>query len=240
MDDLLVVVGHGTGSTQGDAPLHDLVLALSELGLFEEVRAALLNGRPSLADAVSGFANGAVHLLPFLMSGGVNFQRRLADAMTNVTWQQRPLLYQPLGFNPAMAALLAGFGKSTAIDLSWDVAACHLLLIGHGTLRDPTSAQAARLHQQRIAAQNIFARVDVAFLDQPPRLDNVLADHINSRAPLLGIGLFAGAGRHGGQDMTTAFAQVPRRAHYCGAIGAHPELATLAQIHLKQVPLPVG
>lgn len=236
-DSLLIVVGHGTGSPSGDAALHHFVAELAGRGIFAEVKAAMLRGGPSLADAAQGAETGAIHLLPFLMSGGVTFRERLAEALAEIPWLERPLLYPPLGFNPDLADLLASRGEDAAKKASWPVADCHLLLIGHGSLRDPDSAQSARLHRRRIAARKKFASVVVAFLDQPPRLHDVLASH---PGPLLGVGLFAGEGQHGARDMAQAFARAASPASYCGAIGGDKGLADLALQHLAQKPWLVG
>ena len=239
-DSLLIVVGHGTGSPAGDAALHHFVAELAARGIFADVKAALLRGEPSLAHAARaahGAKGGAIRLLPFLMSGGVTFRERLAGAMAEIPWTGRPLLYPPLGFNPDLAGLLAKRGETAAREASWPVAESHLLLIGHGSLRDPVSAQTARLHQRRIAAQKKFGSVEVAFLDQPPRLHDVLASHAG---PLLGVGLFAGEGQHGARDMAQAFARAACPARYCGAIGGDKGLAVLALRHLAQEPWQLG
>ncbi len=236
-DSLLIVVGHGTGSPAGDAALHQFVADLAGRSIFADVKAAVLRGGPSLADAVHGAKAGAIHLLPFLMSGGVTFRERLAETMAEIPWRERPLLYPPLGFSPDLADLLARRAESGAREAAWPIADSHLLLIGHGSLRDPDSAQTARLHRERIAARNIFASVVVAFLDQPPRLPDVLASHAG---PLLGVGLFAGEGQHGARDMAQAFAQAACPARYCGAIGGDEGLAGLAVRHLQQAPWPLA
>ena len=239
MDGLLIVVGHGTGSAAGDAALHALAAALAaalaEQDLYADVRAAVLRGTPGLAEAAQGYESESIQLLPFLMSGGVTFQNQLATALTSLSWDRSPLLYQPLGFNPGLTALLAARAEAAAGAWSWPLADNHLVLIGHGTLRDPASAQAARMHQRRLAALGRFA--DVAFLDQPPRLTDVLAHH---QGPLIGIGLFAGEGRHGARDMTDAFSGSAGPSIYCGAIGADPGLVSLAVDHLKQTPWPTA
>jgi sirohydrochlorin cobaltochelatase len=236
MDELLIVVGHGTGSAEGDAALHDLAAALAGRDIFADVRVALLRGEPGLAAVMAGLGDQGVCLLPFLMSGGVTFQNRLVTAMRGLSWAQTPQIYPPLGFNPGLAPLLANRAQATAHDWAWPLADNHVVLIGHGTLRDPASAQAARMHQRAMAALNIFADVEVAFLDQPPRLDHVLAHH---QGPLIGIGLFAGEGRHGASEMVEAFAASSGLSVYCGAIGRDPGLAKLAVEHLKQAPWPV-
>jgi sirohydrochlorin cobaltochelatase len=232
-DSLLIVVAHGTGSPMGDAALHHFVADLVERHIYADVRVAVLHGEPSLAEAAHGANAGAIHLLPFLMSGGVTFRKRLAEAMADVPWTETPLLYPPLGTSPGLAGLLAKRGEDGARDASWQVADSHLLLIGHGTLRDPGSAQTVREHQQRIAARKIFASVEIAFLDQPPHLPDVLASHAG---PLLGVGLFAGEGQHGVRDMDLAFARAACPARYCGAIGGDKGLAAMALHHLAQQP----
>lgn len=235
MNELLVIIGHGTGTREGDRALHDLAAALLKQGPFRHVRTALLRGEPNLATAMAGFEDHPVHLLPFLMSGGVTFQTHLVAAMSGLSWQQAPQIYPPLGFNPGLAGLLSKRAEAAAADWAWPLGDNHVVLIGHGTLRDPASAQAARMHQRAMAALDIFADVEVAFLDQPPRLDHILAHH---QGPLIGIGLFAGEGRHGAKDMSDAFAASSGPSVYCGAIGTDPSLVNLAIEHLKQAPWP--
>ena len=236
-DSLLIVVGHGTGTAAGDATLHALAAKLAASGNFDQVRAAVLRGTPALVDVLSQLDAGPGGqlpcLLPFMMSDGVTFRRRLMEAMAHIPSPHRPLLYPPLGLNPGLAQLIARRGKKAADAAAWAAADCRLLLIAHGSLRDPASAQAARAHQERIAAQHEFATVEVAFLDQAPHLDDVLAQ---TGSPLLGVGLFAGEGRHGADDMTQAFALAACPARYCGTIGGDDGLATLAVGHLKSAP----
>ncbi len=236
IDEPLIVIGHGTGTDQGDAPLHALVAALAGRELFSSVSAALLSGGQGLDVAACGHGGRPVRLLPFLMSGGVTFQRRLGEALAGLEWRRQARLYPPLGFNPGLADLLRARAEAATGNWSWPLAENHLVLIGHGTLRDPASARAARMHQRTIADLGLFADVEVAFLDQPPRLADVLEHH---QSPLIGIGLFAGQGRHGAQEMADAFERSSGPAHYCGAIGNDPGLADLAVEHLKQAPLTV-
>jgi hypothetical protein len=89
------------------------------------------------------------------------------------------------------------------------------------------------MHQTRLAAKTQFSGITVAFLDQPPYLDIILSGH---GWPLLGVGLFAGKGQYGAQDMARAFAKASCPAYICGAIGGDNGLPDLALNHLLQVP----
>ena len=237
-DSPLIVVGHGTGSAAGDATLHALAANLAAMGNFDQVRAAVLRGTPALADVLHQLeaAPGGQSpcLLPFMMSDGVTSRQHLMEAMAHIPGSRKPFLWSPLGLNPGLAELISRRGKNSARAAAWPAADCRLLLIAHGSLQDPASALAARTHQERIAAQHEFAAVEVAFLDQPPHLDDVLAC---SGRPLLGIGLFAGEGRHGAEDMNQAFALATCPACYCGTIGGDDGLAALALEHLKSKPM---
>jgi len=230
---LLIVVGHGTGTAAGDAALHALAAALAGQSPFARIKAAVLNGGPTLSEALDGAENGPVYLLPFMMSDGVTFRQRLLQAMLHLPGARTPHLFPPLGLNPGLAELIVKRAEDTAKSASWPAADCRLLLIAHGSPRDPASAQAAHGHQECIAAQGRFADVETAFLDQPPQLDDVLAQ---DGAPLLGVGLFAGEGRHGAEDMERAFSRAACPARYCGAIGSDEGLAALAVKHLKTMP----
>jgi len=106
-DSLLIVVGHGTGTAAGDATLHALAAKLAASGNFDQVRAAVLRGTPALVDVLSQLDAGPGGqlpcLLPFMMSDGVTFRRRLMEAMAHIPSPHRPLLYPPLGLNPGLA-----------------------------------------------------------------------------------------------------------------------------------------
>lgn len=230
-DSVLIAIGHGTGSPVGDANLHRFVADLAGRGIFADVRAAVLYGAPGLAEAVEVSANAPVRLLPFLMGDGVIFGKRLAEAMAKISWRREPLLYPPLGLHPGLAELMARRAELAARALSWSKADSHLLLIAHGSLKDPASSAAARSHQARIAEMRKFAGVQAVFLEQPPYLDDVLASH---EGTILGVGLFAGQGQHGARDMARSFGQAACPAHYCGAIGGDKGLPALALSHLLQ------
>lgn len=113
MAEVLIVVGHGTGSAEGDGVLHDLAARLAGRDLFADVGVALLRGEPGLA---AGLGDHGVRLLPFLMSGAVTFQNRLVAAMRGFGWAQTPHIYPSLGFNPGLARLLANRAQAAALD----------------------------------------------------------------------------------------------------------------------------
>ena len=109
------------------------------------------------------------------------------------------LLYcTPVGLAPGLAALLARRVDETCRRHGLSPGDVSVLLVGHGTLKDPASAAAARRHAARLAAQGRFARVSAAFLDEPPYLVKAAA---RLARPAVVVGLFAEAGLHGGDDV---------------------------------------
>ena len=68
-------------------------------------------------------------------------------------------------------------------------------------------------------------RVAAAFLDQPPRLSDVLAQY--GVKPCLAIGFFADRGSHGEEDVPRLIAAAGSRAFYAGPIGTDPAIPDL-------------
>lgn len=100
-----------------------------------------------------------------------------------------------------------------------------LLLIAHGSLRNPGSAQATGLQVHRLAEMLMFGQVTSAYLEQPPRIDDTLR---RITSPVIAVGLFAAAGRHATHDVASALCASGRTdVTYLGPIGTDPGIAAL-------------
>jgi len=222
-----VICAHGARGGSAAAAAHARVLA--GRGVFASVRACALLGAPSLDETLAALADEAVLLLPFLMADGYTARRvlprRLAEAGI------APTVRPPLGTHPGLASVIAaaarahGAGRESA-----------LLLIGHGSGRDPASTGTARAHAARLAASGAFAAVATAFLDAPPGIAEALAG-LGAR-PVVAVGLFADAGTHGDDDAPRRLAAARPDALYAGAIGPRPEIADLILAHATGAPWP--
>jgi sirohydrochlorin cobaltochelatase len=221
-DIALVLCSHGIAGRPGAAADH--AQRLRKRGLFAEVAAACINGAPDIAHIVDQMSAPRIVLVPFLMAAGrtsgsvlparIEFCRRRGDVV----------LAEPVGTEPAVANLIVAAAHETAACHEWADEKTLVVLVAHGTIRDPQSGAAARDHAARIAATGRFAAVAAGYLDEPPSVGDLLAAR---DAPFaVGIGLFADAGPHGAGDAAAPFGTDFASA-YAGPVGPLPAMTEI-------------
>jgi sirohydrochlorin cobaltochelatase len=216
-------VGHGSGHNGGANPgLLAQAAALRARGLFAEVRATALNGAPDPEAALAGIDSARVYLAPLFLCAGHSLRVALPRALGldgPVTQRggQRFVLCPPLGLMPGLTRLILARAANAARARGLDPEAAVLLLVGHGSLRNPASRRAAEWHASGARAAAVFGEVDIALLDEPPFLAEVMR---RLTRPTIAVGLFADNNRHAGQDLPDAIARhAPVAVRYLGAIG---------------------
>ncbi len=203
--------------------------ALRATGAFAEVRAASLFGREPLDRCVAGLAASSAFVVPMVMSAGRTVSEHLAGAVDRLgaaaVLPPNPCLCPPLGLHPGLADLVVRRAREALARRGSDPARATLLVVGHGSLRDPASRRAAGLQAGRIRAHGAFARVVTAFLEEPPRLADVVP---GLAGPLAAVGLFAANGVHAGRDIPAALGRNPAaQVLYLGAIGEDEAIPAL-------------
>jgi sirohydrochlorin cobaltochelatase len=228
--------------------------ALRRRGLFREVKACFLQAAPGLRETVASLRSPSAYLVPCFMSEGYSTRTVIPDelGLTGPITElaqgpgrgpaERTLFYcEPVGAHPRLADLIARRVEETCHAQGLSPAAVAVLLVGHGTLKDPASGEAARRQAARLAGRGGFASVRAAFLEEPPYLRDE-ATRLGGR-PAVAVGLFAEAGFHGEDDVprllgleseggSTAAGGGPARVWYTGPLGPDPEIA---EIILDQV-----
>lgn len=218
----LLLCGHGARGTAGVVRRH--AEALRGRGGFAAVAGGCLFGEPSLEDALAGLSAPRVVLVPVLMAEGYTLrvmERRLAG--TDVA--RRVRLARPLGAHPDVARIAAGLGERTCRAQGWAPRRAALLLVGHGTPRDPASGDTVRRHAASLERTGRFAVVRTAFLDEPPSVAEALAGL--PPMPVAAVGMFTDAGVHGEQDVPRLLAESSRETAYAGPLGPEPEVTGL-------------
>ncbi|MEE8500759.1 MAG: hypothetical protein V3S27_09315 [Kiloniellales bacterium] len=191
-------------------------------GLFAEVRAAALNGAPDPEAALAGLDSARVYLAPLFLCAGhglrVVLPRALGlDGPAARRGGQRRVLCPPLGLMPGLTRLILARAAEAARSQGLDPEAAALLLVGHGSPRNPASRRAAEWHAAGARAAAVFGEVDIALLDEPPFLAEVMR---RLTRPTIAVGLFADNNRHAGQGLPDAIARhAPVVVRYLGAIG---------------------
>ena len=114
-----------------------------------------------------------------------------------------------------------------------------LVVLGHGTQRDPASAGTVLDVCASLSREGRFARVAPAFIDQDPLLANVLKD---AREPvILLVPFLVAAGWHGGttvpRERGSDSQGARQRSVYTEPVGTHPALVELAETLLLDLSL---
>ena len=196
-NDALLLIGHGSERyPDAGRVMHRHANALCQTGRFARVEVGLLNGTPSVKEALVGIAPGtAIRVLPFFMEDGYFTRVAVPRALAGRVVRMCP----PIGVHDAMAGLIerqALAGSAIIGSASRDTA---VLVVGHGSSSSPGRTLALHRHASRVAATELFCRVEAACLEEPPFVPDVLA---GLRAhPVIIIGFFAGEGGHVRDDV---------------------------------------
>ncbi|HEX6141692.1 MAG TPA: CbiX/SirB N-terminal domain-containing protein [Geminicoccaceae bacterium] len=212
----LVLAVHGIQGGPGCAVAH--AADLRRRGLFRSVLFGCHKGAPDLVDVVRGAAPGPVLVAPLLMAEAYTLRamtRRLDDGAG------RPFRIAPvLGTHPRFAGLIVREGLAGCAARGWRPGGTALLLVGHGTRRDPNSGATARRHAESVRASGRFAEVAVGFLDEAPAVPDALAGLQADRC--VAVGLFLDRGEHGEEDVPALLEAGAKAAVYSGPIGIDP------------------
>jgi sirohydrochlorin cobaltochelatase len=206
----LLLIGHGSVRypDAGDA-MRRHADTLRGSGRFAQVAVAVLNGAPSVDDALGRMGEGTIRVVPFFMEDGyfsrVAVPRAVAVAARSVAVAARSVVMcPPVGVHDGMAGLIERQAQAGCGVLGIASHAVAVLVVGHGSSRSPGRALALHRHAARVAATGLFARVEAACLEESPLVASALA---GLRAhPVVVIGFFANQGGHVRDDVPGAVA----------------------------------
>ena len=210
----LLIVAHGSArypEAAGTVLMHADAIRMS--GRFAAVAVGLLNGAPSVADALASLGPRPIDVVPFFMEDGYFTRVAVPKALGSAEMR----LYPAVGTHPGMAKLI--LGRTVRAGLAPDTLS--LVLVGHGSARSPGRRMALHDHAARLRAR--FAAVHVAFLEEQPSVKEVLST-IDGPAAVLGV--FAGEGMHVRVDLPALLAAAPG-AIDLGSLGDEVGLAAL-------------
>jgi sirohydrochlorin cobaltochelatase len=238
----LLLIAHGSTRYPDAAAAHlRHADALRAAGSFHEVEVGLLNGAPSVAEALGRISAASVRVVPFFMESGY-FTRvaiPLALGLAEADAHPRFHLCPPIGLHDAMAGLIQRQGLTGCAALNLESRAVAVLVVGHGSASAPGRALALHEHAARAGWNGLFAGVEAVCLEEAP----FVADALRAlrHHPVVVIGFFAGDGGHVRDDLPALIAaeQAARGAEGLpvrlqGTVMDNPEVA---QIILDQAAL---
>jgi len=232
----LLLAAHGERRTGSDNQgVAQLAARLQALGLAPAVGFGFVKGAPSISEAVRRLAGHDLLVYPLFLSDGyftrTLLPRQLSEAGAFARGRTVRLL-PPLGLDPALVDLVLDRARAVARARDWPEARTELVLLAHGSSNNPASRRAAERIAKSIARRNAFARVRPAFLEEAPFLDDAI---VGSRGPVLVVGLFAGEGLHGGDDVPQRVAELGRPdLAFAGNVGAFEALSDVIAAAIRR------
>ncbi len=172
----VLLVGHGSQlSPDSSEPIHRLRRELHGSGSFPEVRVAFWKEEPALPHAFDLVERQDVFVVPVFMSEGY-FTRTVVPRELGLSGPpehsagRRVHCCRPVGTSPRIVDIV----RERALTSAAAPGRTDLLVLGHGTDRSPSSGDTTRSVAEALATQGEFRRVRAAFLDQEPRLPELL------------------------------------------------------------------
>ncbi len=211
----LLLCAHGSPGSGEDLALRAAALG-RQLGCAETA-GAVIYGTPRLEDVVASLTSERICVVPLLLSEGTTFDA-LKDRLQDLGGASRFSLCRPLGRHPWLAPGLLAAAEQEARRAGWSERDLALILVGHGSRRNPASRKATQRLARQIGRAAGHIRIACAFLEEPPALDEVLAAAPERRIVIAGC--FSEQGRHAREDVPDLIESSGREARYLGPIGA--------------------
>jgi sirohydrochlorin ferrochelatase len=214
------------GSSHSAGPARSLdrhARVLDRLGLFRQVRTAVMIGGPSPREALCDL-EGRVYIVPMMMCTGWIWSTQIPHALglsgaSSKDGSRTVHLCDPLGHDPELGRLVGLRAQAAARGHGLDTRETGVLIVAHGTDRDRGSQHATDQHAAQLRETGAFAEIETAYLDQAPTIPDTVA---GLKRPTIVVGLFATPGPHAEQDVPRLITEgnSPNVIDYLGPIGA--------------------
>ncbi|CCQ33482.1 putative sirohydrochlorin cobaltochelatase protein [Halorhabdus tiamatea SARL4B] len=176
----LVVAAHGSHRNSDSAlPTLSHTEAIRDRGCFDQVRTAFWKESPSFRDVLRTIDAERAYVVPLFVSQGYFVDQVLPrefdlgmDDLAGEATAPEMVYTDPVGTHPAMTDVIAARARRYLDGVPEEQAA--LAVVGHGTDRNPKSAEAVYDHVEALRAQTDFAEVDALFMDEAPAVEDIL------------------------------------------------------------------
>lgn len=221
----LLLAAHGERRPDaGNEGVFRIAHALSKRGL--PVAVGFISGTPSIGEALHGLDADHILVYPLFASSGYFSRDRLVQILDEANADGRDIeMLTPLGLDPGLPDLVLQQAEDAAHNHGFTPRTCTAILLAHGSQRNPASRQSTEHLARTLAQHATFRRVEVAFLEEQPSLEETAA---TCEGPAVVVGLFSGEGLHGARDAPRLVAQLRRRdIVFAGVMGSSPHIAEL-------------
>jgi hydroxymethylbilane synthase len=229
----VILAAHGAGDdSAANESVRALARELERRVVGGRVSAAFHKGEPSYASGVRGATRANRIVVPLLTSDGFHYAR-LECAVVAADPTGLTQVLRPLGANESFVHAFVERVTEQVDLLGFDRDVTHIIVVGHGTDRHPTSGLATS-NAAAALQQSGFDCVRAAFLDEDPTIEAV-ASTILPHEYLVVVPFLLGLGAHAIRDLpariVAATSKGPPAHHvaFVDPISALPELAELIE-----------
>jgi sirohydrochlorin cobaltochelatase len=237
--DALLLIGHGSASLPHAArPLLGHAEVIRESGHFGEVKVGMLLGEPNAKAVIGTLTAPVVQVVPFFLEDGYFTRIAIPDLLLPIASASRLVRFcQPIGSHDGIATLLEARVVRYCEIFGADPKSLSVLLVGHGSARNPGRARSLRRHAATMETAGRFGWVRIAYLEEPPFVAEALA---SARGHVVTVvGYLANAGAHATKDLPSLIAaeRAQRGTHWppvhdLGPIGTD---AAMPRLIMEQV-----
>jgi sirohydrochlorin cobaltochelatase len=241
----LIIVGHGSHlNAESSAPVYRHAEAIRRLGVFDEVRETFWKEEPSMREVFDLVESEEVYVVPLFISEGyfteevIPRELGLEGPAPSVTRKLGKTIHYcgPIGTHPWMTQMILRRAEETAGLTDEQARDAGLIIIGHGTERNTNSAEVIYRVTDEARAADLFGHVATGFLDQPPEVDEVLAEMPERRVVL--VPFFVAEGWHTQETIpddlginrpavSAVTEKDGRTIYYAAPVGTFPEVAEI-------------
>ncbi|WP_424990755.1 cobalamin biosynthesis protein CbiX [Fluviibacterium sp. S390] len=193
-----ILVSHGQPSdpAPAEARLAELAAKVAARMPGRRIGAATLAAKGSVERALDG-ARDDVLIYPLFMTEGWFTNTALPARLGLPAARVLP----PLGSDPALPDLTLRMLSDAASSAGWSASETEVLVAAHGSAQGAVPAACTRRFAEALRQAGTFARIEVAFLEEPPHIHTVAAG-FGPKAICLSY--FAADGGHVTDDLPAA------------------------------------
>lgn len=194
----LLILGHGSSKhPDSSASVRRHTEILARKGCFADVRCAFLKEDPLIDDCLDGLEHREVMIVPDFLAEGY-FTRKVIPAKlaSQAAWKHCHMT-PPVGSHPMMSELIQE--SAQALLDEWLMDETSLLVIGHGSGKNPCSKQTLLHHLGELRASASWGQVADLWLEEAPIVKDW--QQVAKHRQVVVVPYLLNDGQHGGWDI---------------------------------------
>jgi len=247
----LILVGHGSSTSQAaEQAVQEHALTLRQSQRFGKILTYFIQQGADLPE----LPKGEVFILPFFMSEGFFVRRKIPELFglknrERIEGGRHLILCDAIGVDPELADIITISVDEKVRELDKVSSQTSVLLVAHGSSKNGASREAALFQRDRIRAKKKFRDVDLALLEEPPSIIEILKKIESQKSQdVVIVGLFSANGPHAAEDVPETLVAYKQggagakdlKTFYIGAVGVRGEIVRLIQNSISRRAAEIG